>query len=249
MKLLSNEEKIQYLNQVIKNAKKIVFFGGAGVSTASGISDFRSEKGLYNIKSKYGVSYEEMLSHDYFFSHTLTFYKFYKEVMINLDAKPNLAHYALAKFEKENPNKLTIITQNIDNLHQEAGSKNVLELHGSEFRNNCIKCGEFYDINYILDSSGLPKCKKCGGLVKPDVVLYQEQLDENVLDNAIKACKEADVMIVGGTSLMVYPAAYLIQYFYGKALIMINRQVTPYDSYANYVFHDDITKVLPLILE
>lgn len=248
MRLSSNDEKVSELNKIIKNAKKVVFFGGAGVSTASGISDFRSEKGLYNIKSKYGTSYEEMLSHEYFFNHPLIFYKFYKEAMINKSAKPNLAHIALSKFEKDYPDKLTIITQNIDNLHQLAGSKNVLELHGSVYRNNCLKCGEFYDVDFILNSKNLPICPKCGGLVKPDVVLYQEQLNEEILDAAIKACTEADVMIVGGTSLMVYPAAYLIQYFYGKTLIMINKQVTQYDSFANYVFHDDITKVLPLLL-
>lgn len=249
MKLSSNDEKVNELNQIIKNAKKVVFFGGAGVSTASGISDFRSEKGLYNIKSKYGTSYEEMLSHEYFFNHPLIFYKFYKEEMINKNAKPNLAHIALSKFEQNYPGKLTIITQNIDNLHQLAGSKNVLELHGSVYRNNCLKCGEFYDVDFILNSKDLPICTKCGGLVKPDVVLYQEQLDEKILDAAIKACTEADVMIVGGTSLMVYPAAYLIQYFYGKTLIMINKQVTQYDSFAKYVFHDDITKILPLLLD
>lgn len=248
MRLSSNDEKVSELNKIIKNAKKVVFFGGAGVSTASGISDFRSEKGLYNIKSKYGTSYEEMLSHEYFFNHPLIFYKFYKEAMINKSAKPNLAHIALSKFEKDYPDKLTIITQNIDNLHQLAGSKNVLELHGSVYRNNCLQCGEFYDVDFILNSNNLPICPKCGGLVKPDVVLYQEQLNEEILDKAIRACTEADVMIVGGTSLMVYPAAYLIQYFYGKTLIMINKQVTQYDSFANYVFHDDITKVLPLLL-
>lgn len=248
MRLSSNDEKVSELNKIIKNAKKVVFFGGAGVSTASGISDFRSEKGLYNIKSKYGTSYEEMLSHEYFFNHPLIFYKFYKEAMINKSAKPNLAHIALSKFEKDYPDKLTIITQNIDNLHQLAGSKNVLELHGSVYRNNCLQCGEFYDVDFILNSKNLPICPKCGGLVKPDVVLYQEQLNEEILDAAIRACTEADVMIVGGTSLMVYPAAYLIQYFYGKTLIMINKQVTQYDSFANYVFHDDITKVLPLLL-
>lgn len=248
MRLSSNDEKVSELNKIIKNAKKVVFFGGAGVSTASGISDFRSEKGLYNIKSKYGTSYEEMLSHEYFFNHPLIFYKFYKEAMINKSAKPNLAHIALSKFEKDYPDKLTIITQNIDNLHQLAGSKNVLELHGSVYRNNCLQCGEFYDVDFILNSKNLPICPKCGGLVKPDVVLYQEQLNEEILDKAIRACTEADVMIVGGTSLMVYPAAYLIQYFYGKTLIMINKQVTQYDSFANYVFHDDITKVLPLLL-
>ena len=168
--------------------------------------------------------------------------------MINKSAKPNLAHIALSKFEKDYPDKLTIITLNIDNLHQLAGSENVLELHGSVYRNNCLQCGEFYNVDFILNSKNLPICPKCGGLVKPDVVLYQEQLNEEILDAAIKACTEADVMIVGGTSLMVYPAAYLIQYFYGKTLIMINKQVTQYDSFANYVFHDDITKVLPLLL-
>lgn len=210
------------LKELILKANKIVFFGGAGVSTESGILDFRSEKGLYNLKSKYGMPYEIMLSHDYFYEHTDTFYKFYREFMINKNALPNYAHTYLAKLEKKK--NLTIITQNIDGLHQIAGSKNVVELHGSIHRNYCEKCAKLYSLKEILNMSNVPYCTKCGGLIKPDVVLYGEPLNELVMTKAIIALQEADLLIVAGTSLKVYPAASLIDYFYGDNIVIINKE-------------------------
>lgn len=215
-----NEEEIKLLKTLINDAKHIVFFGGAGVSTESGIMDFRSEKGLYNLKSKYGLPYEVMLSNTYFYKNTDTFYKFYKEFMINKNAKPNECHKYLARLEKEKD--LTIITQNIDNLHQLAGSKNVLELHGSIYRNHCISCGKFFDIDYILKSNGTPYCDECNGIIKPDVVLYEEGLSMITLNKSIKALQNADLLIVAGTSLNVYPAAGLIDYFKGNNIVLIN---------------------------
>ena len=239
--------KLEVCKKRIKNAKKIVFFGGAGVSTQSGIPDFRSPQGLYNIKSKYGVPYEVMLSHSFFEKHPKTFFEFYKDTMINLDAKPNDAHKALARFENKHHN-LIVITQNIDNLHYEAGSHNVLELHGSEYRNYCTQCQKSFSIEDVKWSIGVPRCE-CGGIIKPDVVLYEESLDYQLLENAMKSCQEADVMIVGGTSLNVYPAALLLNYYRGDTLIIINKEGTVADKQADYVFHDDIAKVLPLLLE
>ena len=210
------------LKELILKANKIVFFGGAGVSTESGILDFRSEKGLYNLKSKYGMPYEIMLSHDYFYGHTDTFFKFYREFMINKNVLPNYAHTYLAKLEKKK--NLTIITQNIDGLHQIAGSKNVIELHGSIHRNYCEKCAKLYSLEEILNMSNVPYCTKCGGLIKPDVVLYGEPLNELVMTKAIIALQEADLLIVAGTSLKVYPAASLIDYFYGDNIVIINKE-------------------------
>ena len=210
------------LSEAIKDAKNIVFFGGAGVSTESGIPDFRSKEGLYNLKSKYGKPYEEMLSHSYFVSNTSTFYKFYKEFMCKKDAKPNFAHEYLAKLEKQGKN-ITIITQNIDGLHSKAGSKNVIELHGSIYRNYCLKCGKSYSLDYILNSKDIPYCEKCGGLIKPDVTLYEEPLNEMVLTKALIALSEADLLIIAGTSLSVYPANGLINYFYGDNIYVINK--------------------------
>ena len=218
--------RLEVCKKRIKEAKKIVFFGGAGVSTASGIPDFRSPQGLYNIKSKYGIPYEVMLSHSFFEKNPKTFFEFYKDTMINI----------------------TVITQNIDNLHYEAGSKNVLELHGSEFRNYCTKCHKFFSIEDVKWSVGIPRCE-CGGIIKPDVVLYEESLDYSILEEAMKACQEADVMIVGGTSLNVYPAASLVNFYRGDTLIVINKEATIASKQADYVFVDDITKVLPLLLE
>ncbi len=238
-------DKYQELNNIIKKAKKVVFFGGAGVSTASGIKDFRSKDGLYHVKSVYGEPYEVMLSRSYYYSHTDKFYDFYKNIMINKDAKPNLAHNTLANYEKEHD--LVIITQNIDGLHQEAGSKNVIELHGSVKRNYCEKCHKFYSLDDILSKGDIPTCS-CGGVIKPDVVLYEEALDDNAIYSAIKAISNADVLIVGGTSLVVYPAASFIQYFNGDTLVIINKEPTPADSNATYVFHEDIGYVLNKIL-
>ncbi len=215
-------DKIKTLQQLIDSSKRIVFFGGAGVSTESGIKDFRSKDGLYHLHSKYGTSYEEMLSHTYFFSHTDTFYEFYKEFMVPKGVKPNAAHKFLAKLE--NNRELTVITQNIDGLHQLAGSKNVLELHGSIHRNTCLRCGEHYSLEDIMKLKGTPYCPKCGGLIKPDVVLYEEGLDQDILRQSIEAISSADLLIIAGTSLRVYPAAGLVNYFHGKHIVVINKE-------------------------
>lgn len=213
--------EIERLSHLIDISENIVFFGGAGVSTESGIKDFRSKDGLYKLHSKYGVPYEVMLSHTYFMNHTKTFYDFYREFMINKTAKPNKAHLYLAELEKRK--HLTVITQNIDGLHQLAGSKNVIKLHGSIHRNYCMDCHEFYDLDAISDSSGVPTCKRCGGVIKPDVVLYEEPLDGEVINNALYAISTADLIIVAGTSLSVYPASGLIRYFRGKYIVVINK--------------------------
>ena len=237
------------LKEIIDNSNNIVFFGGAGVSTESNIPDFRSESGLYNAQQKYGRSPEEMLSHTFFVRHMETFYDYYENNLIYTEAEPNRAHKALAALEASGKLK-AVITQNIDGLHQKAGSKNVFELHGSVLRNYCTKCGQFHDLDYIMDEShcekGIPKCSKCGGVVKPDVVLYEEALDDACMMGAIRAIQEADTLIIGGTSLVVYPAAGLIRYFSGNNLVLINKQVTPYDSQADLVIHDSIGKVMDL---
>lgn len=214
--------QIERLRHLIESSKNIVFFGGAGVSTESGIKDFRSKEGLYNLHSKYGRPYEEMLSHTYFMENTDTFYKFYREFMINLEAKPNAAHKYLAELEKRK--RLTIITQNIDGLHQEAGSKNVLELHGSIHRNYCMRCHRLFSLNDILKMDNVPICPTCGGLIKPDVVLYEEPLDQDVLEASINALNNADLLIVAGTSLRVYPASGLIRYYRGNNIVVINKE-------------------------
>ncbi|MDO4312217.1 MAG: NAD-dependent protein deacylase [Eubacteriales bacterium] len=213
------EQEVKKLQEIIDDSSCIVFFGGAGVSTESGIPDFRSADGLYQQKYKY--SPEQIVSHSFFMRNTEGFYEFYKEKMMFLDAKPNAAHRKLAELEKKG--KLAaVITQNIDGLHQAAGSRNVLELHGSIHRNYCRKCGEFYDAPYVKYSKGIPRCK-CGGTIKPDVVLYEEGLDSMVIDKSIRAISEADTLIIGGTSLVVYPAAGFIDYFHGKHLVVINK--------------------------
>lgn len=237
------------LREIIDNSDNIVFFGGAGVSTESNIPDFRSESGLYNAQQKYGRSPEEMLSHSFFMRYTDTFFDYYKNNLIYTDAQPNKAHRALARLEEAGKLK-AVITQNIDGLHQKAGSRNVFELHGSVLRNYCMDCGEFYDLDYIMDETncegGIPKCKKCGGTVKPDVVLYEEALDDDCMMGAIRAIQQADTLIIGGTSLVVYPAAGLIRYFGGNKLVLINKQATPYDSKADLVINDNIGKVMDL---
>jgi len=215
-------KKIIELKNLIDKAKHIVFFGGAGVSTESNIMDFRSKKGLYNLKSKYGKPYEEMLSSSYFYSDTATFYSFYKEFMIKKDAKSNYAHKYLAKLEKSKD--LTIITQNIDGLHTIAGSKNVIELHGSIYRNYCLNCGKSFSLDYITSFSDVPHCDKCNGIIKPDVVLYEEPLLDSVITKAIIALTKADLLIIAGTSLNVYPASGLINYFYGNNIVLINKE-------------------------
>lgn len=241
------------LKELVKKSKRIVFFGGAGVSTESGIPDFRSENGLYQARTQYGHSPEEMLSHSFFVNHTETFYDYYKSNMLYPDVKPNKAHYALARLEERGKLK-AVVTQNIDGLHQLAGSKKVFELHGSVLRNHCTRCHTFYCSEYIIKpkssnpaehpGSNVPRCIKCGGIIKPDVVLYEEPLDQEVVEGAIDAISNADLLIVGGTSLVVYPAAGLINYFHGNNLVLINKSETPYDRQANLVIHDAIGEVL-----
>ncbi len=232
--------EIETLKTWIEASDNIVFFGGAGVSTESGIPDFRSTDGLYHQKFEYPP--ETILSHTFFYQHTEYFYRFYREKMLPLEAEPNAAHRALAALEREGKLR-AIVTQNIDGLHQKAGSKNVYELHGSIWRNYCTKCGKSYSAEFIRDSGGVPHCA-CGGLIKPDVVLYEEGLDEKTIKGAVRAIAEADVLIVGGTSLTVYPAAGLIRYYGGNRLVLINRDETPYDGYANLIFREPIGQVL-----
>lgn len=249
---------LDQLKQIIEESKNIVFFGGAGVSTESNIPDFRSESGLYNAVQKYGQSPETMLSHSFFQNHTETFYDYYKTNLIYQEAKPNKAHLALAKLEQEGKLK-AIVTQNIDGLHQLAGSQVVYELHGSVLRNNCMRCGAFYDLDYVMNPEHgkstdgvkglIPICEKCGGLVKPDVVLYEEALDDEVVENAIHAITKADTLIVGGTSLVVYPAAGLVNYFRGKNLVLINKSKTQYNGKATLVINDPIGEVLGTVCE
>lgn len=216
------EEQVKQLQKMIDECHNIVFFGGAGVSTESGIPDFRSADGIYH--QQYRFSPEQVVSHNFFKQHTDAFYEFYKDKMMVLDAKPNAAHLKLAELEKAG--KLTsIVTQNIDGLHQTAGSKKVWELHGSIHRNYCMRCGKFYDAAYVKESSGVPKCE-CGGILKPDVVLYEEGLDSKVMQGALQDISRADMLIIGGTSLVVYPAAGFVDYFKGKYLVVINKSET-----------------------
>ena len=239
------EIKVKKLQEIIDDSQKIVFFGGAGVSTESGIPDFRSVDGLYHQKFKYPP--EVMLSHTFFMQNTWDFFDFYKNRVIPADPKPNAAHLKLAELEKAGK-LIGVVTQNIDGLHQAAGSEKVYELHGSVLRNYCMNCGKFFDYKYILDASGIPECDVCGGTVKPDVVLYEEGLDNDTVVGAVNAISEADTMIVAGTSLVVYPAAGLLQYFRGKWLILINRDPTPADKSANLVIHDKVGEVLNEII-
>ena len=235
------DEKIMKLQKLIDQHDNIVFFGGAGVSTESGIPDFRSQDGLYH--QKYDYPPETILSHTFFLSHPDEFYKFYRDKMLCDTARPNAAHLKLAELEEAGKLK-AVITQNIDNLHQMAGSHKVLELHGSVYRNYCMKCGAFCDTELVRRSSGVPRCEKCGGMIKPDVVLYEESLNEKVLDGAIRSIAAADLLIVGGTSLAVYPAAGLLQYFEGDALVLINKGATPMDSNADLLIQQPIGQVL-----
>lgn len=231
------------LQKVIDESEKIVFFGGAGVSTESGIPDFRSVDGLYN--QKYDYPPEEILSHTFFEHNTEEFYRFYKDKMLCLDKKPNKAHYKLAQLEQAG--KLTaIVTQNIDGLHQAAGSKNVYELHGSVLRNYCRKCGKFHSAGYMKQSVGVPKCE-CGGVIKPDVVLYEEGLDDKTVSNALTAIQNCDTIIIAGTSLTVYPAAGFVRYFRGNNIVLINRAETSFDNSANLVFHEKVGELLDKI--
>lgn len=233
-------EQLKTLRTWINESDNIVFFGGAGVSTESGIPDFRSVDGLYH--QQYDYPPETILSHTFFRRNTEEFYRFYRAKMLALDAKPNAAHKKLAEWEQQGKLK-AVVTQNIDGLHQAAGSKVVYELHGSVRRNYCQKCGAFYDAGSILESTGIPRCEKCGGLIKPDVVLYEEGLDQATMQGAVRAISHADVLIIGGTSLTVYPAAGLIDYYNGNKLVLINKSVTPMDSRADLLAQGSIGEI------
>ena len=241
--------QIESLREIINQSQRIVFFGGAGVSTESNIPDFRSETGIYNEKQKkYPYPPEVMLSHSFYENNPEEFFDFYFNKMIYKDAKPNKAHLALAKLEREGKLR-AVITQNIDGLHQMAGSKNVLELHGSVHRNYCQECNQFYDLNAMLKmADGVPKCS-CGGTIKPDVVLYEESLDDGTISNSINEIASCDCLIVGGTSLAVYPAAGLIRYFNGKNLVIINKEITPYDNMATLIIKGKIGEILSQVVD
>ena len=238
---------IQKLKQMIETSKSTVFLGGAGVSTESGIPDFRSAAGLYSKDNDLGYAPEYLLSHSFFANETEKFFDYYRNNLIYKDAKPNKAHIALAELEKRG--KLdAVVTQNIDGLHELAGSKNVIEIHGSVFRNYCVSCGKKYDVKKVIDAKGIPTCDACGGVVRPDVVLYEEGLNMSLLDNAINYIQNAETLIVGGTSLNVYPVAGLLEYFRGKNLVIINKTITSYDNRADLVFRDSIGDVLSSML-
>ena len=234
--------QIEKLAELIRESRNIVFFGGAGVSTESGIPDFRSAKGIYSERWKRNYSPEEIISHTFYMYHPEEFWEFYKEKLCYPEAEPNECHKALAKLEEMGKLK-AVVTQNIDGLHQKAGSKRVYELHGSVLRNYCTGCRRFYSLEQVLESDGVPLCTHCHKPIKPDVVLYEESLDQDVMDNAVKAIRKADMLIIGGTSLVVYPAAGLIHYFRGDHLILINKSETSADSYAELAIHDSIGEV------
>ncbi len=233
--------KLEQLQSIIDSSNNIVFFGGAGVSTESGIPDFRSVDGLYN--QKYDYPPEEILSHTFFMRKCEEFYRFYKDKMLELDIEPNAAHKKLAELEKAGKLK-AVVTQNIDGLHQKAGSKKVYELHGTVHKNYCMSCGKFFGAKYVKESDGVPRCDRCSGIVKPDVVLYEEGLDDRTVRGAVNAIANAEVLIIAGTSLTVYPAAGMVRYFSGKHLVLINRDPTPMDSAADLVLHDKVGEVL-----
>ncbi len=230
---------LEQLKQWVQESSNIVFFGGAGVSTESGIPDFRSVDGLYAQKFEYPP--ETIISHSFYQKNPEYFFRFYKEKMLPLGFSPNVTHEVLARWEQEGK-LLAVVTQNIDGLHQKAGSKRVYELHGSVLRNYCTKCGKFYTAEYVKQSDGVPRCE-CGGIVKPDVVLYEESLDQSVMEKSVRAIAQADLLIVAGTSLTVYPAAGLINYYRGKRLVLINRDITPYDNQADLVLHENLGAV------
>lgn len=240
------EEKLQQFVEIINHSDNIVFFGGAGVSTESGIPDFRSVDGLYNQQYQYPP--ETILSHSFFMQNPHEFYRFYRNKMIYKDAKPSTTHLALAKLEQKGKLK-AVITQNIDGLHQAAGSKNVIELHGTVLKNHCMSCGQFYDLDAVMSGENIPRCNRCGGMIKPDVVLYEEGLDEKDLRNAVRYISEAEVLIVGGTSLGVYPAAGLINYYQGDKLILINKSQTAFDKKADLLINDALGTVFQTVLD
>lgn len=230
---------IDILKTWIESSNNIVFFGGAGVSTESNIPDFRSVDGLYH--QKYDYPPEKILSHSFFLSHPEEFYRFYKDKMVYINARPNDAHKILAQWEQEGKVK-AVITQNIDGLHQKAGSQKVLELHGTVYKNYCMRCGKEYELEWMLEQEGVPHCN-CGGIIRPDVVLYEEGLDQKVIQDAVSFIEEADILIIGGTSLMVYPAAGLIEYYKGNKLVLINKSMTPYDKEADLRIEGSIGEV------
>lgn len=238
-------KQIQQLQQLIDQYDNLVFFGGAGVSTESGIPDFRSVDGLYN--QQYDYPPETIISHSFFRKNPEEFYRFYKDKMLALEAKPNDAHKKLAELERAGKLR-AVVTQNIDGLHQAAGSKVIYELHGSVHRNYCMQCHGFYDAEYMYHAEGIPRCETCGGILKPDVVLYEEGLDMGIMQHAIRAISQAEVLIVGGTSLVVYPAAGLLQYFRGKALVVINKGATPMDQKADLLIQEPIGEVFRQIV-
>lgn len=240
---MNDSEKISALKEMIKNTNKICVFTGAGISCPSGIPDFRSENGLYSKKNKDTYSPEQIISHTFFVNRPELFFDFYKNKMMYLDAKPNDAHIYFADLEKKGK-QVTIITQNIDGLHQMAGSTDVVELHGSIHRNFCMRCGRSYDAKYVKEYDGVPKCSECGGIVKPDVVLYEEPLDEASTYKAIEKISEAETLIIIGTSLVVYPAASYVRYFRGKNFVLINKSATPVDSSADLAIYDDVVNVV-----
>lgn len=233
-------DKLEQLRKWIDGSSNIVFFGGAGVSTESGIPDFRSVDGLYN--QEYDYPPETIISHSFYRRNPEEFYRFYRNKMLCLDARPNQAHRKLYELEAQGKLK-GIVTQNIDGLHQKAGSKKVLELHGSVHRNYCTRCGKFFDAEYILNADGVPRCDDCGGIIKPDVVLYEESLDQGIMQESVRLISEADVLIIGGTSLVVYPAAGLVNYYRGNKLVLINKSATGMDSSADLLIQDSIGKV------
>ncbi|SET27246.1 NAD-dependent protein deacylase [[Clostridium] polysaccharolyticum] len=241
-------DKIQILSEIIEQSNSIVFFGGAGISTASGIPDFRSSTGLYSKSLNRNFTPEQAVSHSFFRQHPEEFYEFYKKNLVYPDAKPNDCHFALAQLESMGKLK-AVVTQNIDGLHQAAGSKIVYELHGSVLRNYCMSCHSFFNAEYVLNSVGIPRCDNCGGVIKPDVVLYEEGLDDKVITNSINAIRAADTLIIGGTSLIVYPAAGLINYFKGRKLVLINKTTTPADKKADLVINEDIAMVMKKVIE
>ena len=241
-----DEQKLEKLQTWVKESSRIVFFGGAGVSTESGIPDFRGEDGLY--RQRYAYPPETIISHSFYVRHPEIFFDFYRNRMLYPNAKPNVVHQRLAQWERDGK-LLAVVTQNIDGLHQMAGSRNVYELHGSVHRNTCQKCGARYTLAQMLTLGDVPKCPKCGGRVKPDVVLYEEALDTNDIDEAIDEISKADMLIIGGTSLVVYPAAGFVTYFRGDALVVINQDATPQDARADLVFHESVGKVLEMAVE
>ncbi len=241
-------DKIKKLAEILSQSTRAVFFGGAGMSTESGIPDFRSANGIYNQRLHRNFRPEEMVSHSFFMNCPADFFEFYRTRIVYLDAKPNAGHLALAELERRNI-LAAVVTQNIDGLHQAAGSKTVYELHGSVRRSFCIQCGENYDMNYIMENKPIPHCAKCGGVVRPDVVLYEESLDDNILKASIKAISAADTLIVGGTSLVVYPAAGLVDYFNGEYLIIINKSETHADREAELIIRENIGETLSKAVE